>query len=290
MKSSSNSNHSTPGEVLIALLKAKSDLAILHDQGWYRIPVASAPKRWPPRWLAFYQPKAFKPEAFRVQYYGEVDQIQVVPRSELFPNEFPSERSSHRYYKISLKKLERRAEPILSLRGRRLVFVSTTWEKFSLAGQINDLFDDSPLESLLWMQLKRLKIMAERQWEFIVGELRFFLDFAIFCTQGPIAVETDGDTWHIRRDRAEKDYLRQNDIESRGWQVLRFNTRQIKEGMQTYCLPKIQKTINNKGGLSDEGLVPRKFYPETGVTQLSLFEGKGEYGVDAGAEENLEMD
>ena len=44
------------GEVLIALLKEKSDFAILQEQGWYRVPVKKAPKRWPPRWLAFYQP------------------------------------------------------------------------------------------------------------------------------------------------------------------------------------------------------------------------------------------
>lgn len=55
------------GEVLVALLKEKSDYAILQEQGWYRIPVAHAPKRWPPKWLAFYQPKAFQKEAFRVQ-------------------------------------------------------------------------------------------------------------------------------------------------------------------------------------------------------------------------------
>ena len=95
------------GEVLIALLKDKSDFAILQEQGWYRIPVASAPKRWPPKWLAFYQPKAFKENAFRVHHYGEVTDIQVVPRNELFPNEFESARSSRQYYKVTLKSLKR---------------------------------------------------------------------------------------------------------------------------------------------------------------------------------------
>jgi hypothetical protein len=123
-----------------------------------------------------------------------------------------------------------------------------------------------------------------------VEELRFFLDFALFCTKGPIAVETDGDTWHTVPDRANQDYIRQNAIESRGWHVLRFNTNEIREGMESYCLPEIQKTINNQGGLSDEGLVPRLFYPKTGVTQLSLFEERGGYTVDTGAAENLELE
>jgi very-short-patch-repair endonuclease len=239
--------------------------------------------------LAFYQPKAFKEGSFRVQWYGEVADIQVVPRSELFPNEFESAKSGQRYYKLIFKSLEMLDRPILSLRPRRLVFLPTTWEKFSRAEQINDLFDDSPLEDALWQQFKRSMIHAERQWQLIAEEQRYFLDFALFCTKAPIAVETDGDTWHAVPDRANQDYLRQNAIESRGWHVLRFNSREIREEMETYCLPEIQKTINNQGGLSDEGLVPRIFYPKTGATQLSLFEEAAPYRVDTGASENLEL-
>jgi len=289
MTTKSRQKHDARGEVLIALLKEKSDYALLQEQGWYRIPVVNTPKRWPPKWLAFYQPKAFKEEAFRVHHYGEVADIQVVPRSELFPNEFESARSSQRYYKLTLKSLEVLDRPILSLRPRRLVFIPTTWEKFSRAEQINDLFDDSPLEDALWQQFKCLLIQAERQWELMTEEQHYFLDFALFCTKAPIAVETDGDTWHTVPNRANQDYIRQNAIEARGWHVLRFNSKEIREGMETYCLPEIQKTINNQGGLSDEGLVPRIFYPRTGATQLSLFEEAARYTVDTGAAENLEL-
>jgi len=283
--------HDARGEVLIALLREKSDLAILQKHGWYRIPVASAPRRWPPKWLAFYQQKCFKEEAFRVHRYGEVADIQVVARSELFPNEFESAKSGQLYYKLTFKSLEVLDRPIPSLRPRRLVFIPTTWEKFSHAEQINDLFDESPLEDALWQHFKRLLIQAERQWELIAAEeQRYFLDFALFCAKAPLAVETDGDTWHTVPDRANQDYIRQNAIESRGWHVLRFNSNEIREKMQTYCLPEIQKTINKQGGLSDEGLVPRIFYPKTGATQLTLFERATPYlVVDTGIAENLEF-
>ena len=277
------------GEVLIALLKDKSDFAILQELGWYRIPVTSAPRRWPPKWLAFYQPKIFKEDAFRVHYYGEVADIQIVSRSELFPNEIESARSDRQYYKLSLTSLESLDRPILSLRPRRLLFIPTTWEKFRLAEQLNDLFDDSPLEDALWRELKRLLIRAERQWLFKVEEQYYFLDFALFCTKGSIAVETDGDTWHITPERAKQDNIRQNAIMSRGWSLLRFNTKAIREEMESYCIPEIQMTINNLGGPSDEGLVPRIFYPKTGSTQLSLFEEGASYTVDTGADENLEL-
>jgi hypothetical protein len=52
--------------------------------------------------------------------------------------------------------------PILSLRLRRLIFIPTTWKKFSNAEQINNLFDDRPMEDALWTQLKQSNILAER--------------------------------------------------------------------------------------------------------------------------------
>lgn len=262
------------GEVLVAILKDKSDFAILQDQGWYRIPVHRAPKRWPPRWLAFYQPKAFGQDAYRVRYYGEVDQIRVARRHELFPNEFPSAKSNQEYYRISLKNLEERDQPIISTRPRLLVFVPTTWFKFTFAEQINDLFDDSPLEDRLWEEFKNIEITAERQWSGRFKRLFYFLDFALFCNQGLIDIETDGDTWHSKKERIPLDNQRDNDLVSNGWRVLRFNGMQINEQMSTYCLGKIQETINKLGGLNDEGMVPRKFFSSPGVSaqQLNLFE------------------
>jgi hypothetical protein len=119
---------------------------------------------------------------------------------------------------------------------------------------------------------------------------RYFLDFALFCSKAPIAVETDGDTWHISTGRARQDNIRQNTVESHGWHVLRFNTQQIREGMEAYCLPEIQKAIQNQGGLSDDGLVPRIYYPKTGDIQFSLFEAASpDIAVDTGAAENLEL-
>jgi very-short-patch-repair endonuclease len=224
-----------------------------------------------------------------VQRYGEVADIQVVCRSDLFPNEFESARSGQRYYKITLKRLEMLERPILSLRPRRLIFIATTWRKFSNAEQINDLFDDSPLEDALWTQLKQTDIRAERQWELVTEEQRYFLDFALFCAKAPVALETDGDSWHAVPERANQDYIRQNVIEALGWHVLRFNSKQIREDIETYCIPEIQKTINREGGLSDDGLVGRVFYPKTGATQFSLFEDPASYGVNYGAEENLEI-
>jgi very-short-patch-repair endonuclease len=259
------------GEVLVAILNNKRDFAILKEQGWYRIPTASAPKRWPPRWLAFYQTKVFGEEAFAVNYFGRVRDIRVVRRPELFPDEPPNPKSERAYYRVCLYNLNRLVHPIPSRRLRRIVFIPTTWPKLNNATEINDLFDDSPLEDLLWTALKRLDIPAERQWEVLLGSNWYMLDFALFCAKGKVDVETDGDKWHADRERIPEDNRRNNALEAQGWHILRFYGRQIRESMAEYCLPKIADAVNRLGGMSGEGLVTYHPSPEGIIQQKSLF-------------------
>jgi very-short-patch-repair endonuclease len=270
------------GEVLVAILNNWRDYRILQDEGWYRIPVQSAPKRWPPRWLAFYQTKVFEDDRYTVRHYGEVQKIEVLPRAELFPDEMPNPKSSRLYYKLTLARVQERYEPLQSRRGRRLVFIPTTWQKFSLAGEFNDLFDDSPLEDLLWLQLKQHAIPAERQWPVEVKKKQYQLDFAIFCNQGSIDVETDGDTYHIGKEKGAKDNLRNNALEASGWHVLRFNTQHIQEEIMSYCVPKIADMIKRLGGQQDAPQAPVKFYNTSQgiITQPSLLESGATYMLD----------
>lgn len=270
------------GEVLVAIVPTTADFAILRAELWYRVPCASAPKRWPPQWLAFYQPKVFGPEAFAINYYGRVRAIHVARRRELFPDDPTHPKAERLYYKVQLHSLERLAQPIRSKRARRLVFVPTTWRKFSTASEINDLFDDSPLEDRLWTELKQLKIAAERQWWVEAREAGYALDFALFCRQGRIDLEADGDTWHADPERIPEDNKRNNALAAEGWHVLRFNGAQIREALASYCVPQIAETINQLGGLSDEGMAPRAFFatPDGIAQQLALFEEPETYDVE----------
>jgi len=78
-------------------MNTPSDFEILKSQGWYRISVDTAPKRWPPQWIAFYQTKVFGDEAHAVRYYGRVAEINRAPRHVLFPDE-PENPKSGRFY------------------------------------------------------------------------------------------------------------------------------------------------------------------------------------------------
>jgi very-short-patch-repair endonuclease len=228
------------GEVLVAIMNNHDDFIIAYDQHWYRIPMSSVEKRlknrWPPRWLSFYQTKIFGHEGYAISYYAKIVDIQLVYRWQLFPNLPRDKKSNQRYYQLLLEPLQRLPLPILSRRWRRILFIPTTWEKFIHAVEINDLYDDSPLEDRLWAELKRLKIQAERQ-EFVkVKRQNYVLDFAIYCAKGKIDIEANGDTWHANPKKAAQDNRRNNALESVGWKVLRFSTPQIQEEMAEYSV------------------------------------------------------
>ncbi|MBD2181816.1 DUF559 domain-containing protein [Planktothrix sp. FACHB-1355] len=265
-------------ELLVAIMNSRLDMEIARDRHWYRIPTLNADKllkkRWPPTWLAFYQTKVFGKQAHTVRYYAQVEQIRAVFRWELFPNLPKDKKSQQRYYKLELSPLERLPAPIISRRYRRIVFISTTLEKFRKAEEINDLYDESPLEDRLWAEFKRLDINAERQEFVTVKNSTYALDFAIYCTYGKINIETDGDTWHADKERIHLDNERDNDLQTNGWHTLRFNTYHIQEKMSEYCLPTIIENINRLGGLKEEGRVfPRliKSNSSDEFVQLTLF-------------------
>ncbi len=266
------------GEVLVAIMNNVLDLGVARNEHWYRIPVSAAEKWlakcWPPRWLAFYQTKVFGAEAYAIHYYAPVLDIEQKRRWELLPDQPRDPRSQRRYWKLTLGELRQLPQPILSRRRRRIVFIPTTWHKFLHAIEINDLYDESPLEDRLWAALKRRRIPAVRQELVHVAERRYFLDFAVYCTDGKVDLETDGDTWHADPERIPLDNLRDNDLETMGWRVLRFNTAQIREQMEQYCLPTVIENINRLKGLEEGRIVPRRIDlggPGT-AQQLSLLD------------------
>ncbi|GAB1470186.1 hypothetical protein MASR2M66_10630 [Chloroflexota bacterium] len=266
------------GEVLVAIMNKALDFSILREHLWYRLPVSSKAKwlkdKWPPKWVAFYQTKKFDQDAYTINYYGRVSDIQEVYRWQLFPDEPEIINSCQKYFKIRFDAIERLLKPIFSRRWRRIVFISTTWNRFAAAEEINDLFYESKLEETMWEEFKLWNISAERQENIIIKKHNYFLDFAIYCTKGNIAIEADGDFWHANPEKAEEDNLRDNNLKISGWEVLHFNTRQIEEQMAEYCLPTIVKRINALGGLDEGKTVSRKIDLKTppGSYQPSLFD------------------
>jgi very-short-patch-repair endonuclease len=239
--------------VLVALMNSKTDFEIAWTKHWYRIPVGPAPpiiKNNEIEYIAFYHTKEFEKEKYSVSWFAKVRKVSIVKRKELFPDLSFDPKAKNYYYKIEFESLQELPEKIISLRHRRLLFISTTIEKLYNAKEINFLFNNSPLEEALWNKLVEKKITAERQFYFTINDNRFVLDFAVFCKLRNINVECDGDQYHTNKENIQKDKRRSNLLESVGWSVLRFTTYDITREMET-SVNIVAETINKYGGVQD---------------------------------------
>jgi very-short-patch-repair endonuclease len=262
-------------DTLIALMNNPRDFTIAQEQGWYRIPVRSAPvivREEQVKYLAFYHTKIFAEEAFSIRWCGEVRNLSIVRRRDLFPDLAYDPKANNEYYKIEFHPLCPLPQPVMSRRLRRILFISTTFARLQQARELNDIFQESPLEEKLWDAFKAEEIEAERQ--FMVGsEHKFYLlDFALFCRDRNINIECDGDAFHSKLADVKRDKKRNTFLESLGWSVLRFTTDDIFHHLYE-SVQQIKKTINRYGGLSlTDQLGTLRRFPDDSSNQMLLFQ------------------
>ncbi len=234
---------------LVGIVPRKDLWLIIRQERWYHIPVASAPRNLKDiRYVAFYFPAAFGEDLrYRVSFYAPVEEIKIVKRIKLFPNEPHHSRANQDYYQIKLKEIKELPCPIPSKRLRRLVHIPSTYDKLMRAREINDLYETSPLEDTVYRALKREKINPERQLYVKTGKQMYCLDFCVFCRERNIDIECDGESYHTLPDALARDRERNNELASQGWSVLRFSGTQIRKNLPD-CLKLINKTIRTNGG------------------------------------------
>ena len=175
--------------VLVVALNDPADLARARDAGWYRIPLARAPRRVAADYLAFYLTGAFPPdERWQVRWLAPVHGYHIVARRELIPEEPAHPRARENYYKIVLGELTPLPRPVPSRRLRRITFIPTTLARLLAADEINDLWIRSTAQERLWAALKLADLEAERQYPLREELPQYVADFALLCRAGRIAV------------------------------------------------------------------------------------------------------
>lgn len=138
-------NPNNHDQVLVAILKHPHDLQRVRDQGWYRIPLATAPPRLSADYLAFYQTAAFGSERWSVRFYAPILRYRLTQRRDLLPDEPHHPRANEPYYCLELGTLNTLPVPVPAARLRRITFISTTFGQLCRARDIRELW--SPQET-----------------------------------------------------------------------------------------------------------------------------------------------
>ncbi|MBK9196680.1 MAG: DUF559 domain-containing protein [Flavobacteriales bacterium] len=239
--------------VLVAYVPTPKDFAIARLQGWYRIPVDHAPnmlRRGKLTHIAFYHPAAFGEERYTIRWYSPVTSLKVRRRVDILPQESLHPNAQKEYYVVGCAEMRELPSVIRSRRPRRPIFIPTTYRKLQTATDINHLFNDSPLENLLWQELNKADIPTERQFDVRAGDRWFKLDFAVFCKTANLGIECDGDRYHMQPEAVEKDKWRTNLLASVGWHMLQLTSSKLRNEMPL-SLSMVRESINRYGGLRD---------------------------------------
>ena len=126
--------------ILVAVITRPRDLTAARDEGWYRIPLARAPRALHAEYLAFYQTAVFGAERWAVRYLAEVRAVSIATRAALLPAEAGHPRARERYYRFAIGPLLALPAPVLSRRLRRIAFIPTTAGQLLRARDLNELW------------------------------------------------------------------------------------------------------------------------------------------------------
>jgi hypothetical protein len=126
--------------VLVAIVSRPRDLAAAREEGWYRVPLARAPRALHAEYLAFYKTAAFGAERWAVRYLAPVRSVGITTRAALLPEEASHPRAAERYYRFALGRLQTLAAPLPSRRLRRITFIPTTAGQLLRAHDVAELW------------------------------------------------------------------------------------------------------------------------------------------------------
>jgi hypothetical protein len=146
--------------ILIALLPKPADLHRARE-GWYRVPLRHAPAAlMRAKALALYQPSSFLEARWQVGHWAPVRGLQEMRRRQLIPEEAEHRRADEMYLCVRLGPLVPVEPPKKSEKGRRLLFVPTTWGEFAAAATLDELLESPvhPIQDSLMYELIQQQI------------------------------------------------------------------------------------------------------------------------------------
>jgi len=174
------------GRVLVAVVPTARDWERIREEGWYRIPLARAPRRMGADYLAFYHTKSGGALRWTVSHYAPVRGYRLMRRRELVPDEPDHPRAQEEYYRLQLGPLQRLPEPIPAGRWRRVTFLYSTGARLAAARSLRDLVVRGDEErQTLWRALRERALQGGQYRAEDLPE--FDIDPAILALLGGLA-------------------------------------------------------------------------------------------------------
>lgn len=152
--------------VLVGCINRKKDFIHARDNHWYRIPEGRAKKGIDAEYIGFFFSRAFGEQNGAIHYYAQNNGHELATRAQLMPDEAKHRRAANHYTVLKLGPLQVKSPPIVNVTRRRLSFIYTTWDRFSKATTIDDLYSrDDGLVDRIFYALEDIGYRPKRRWE-----------------------------------------------------------------------------------------------------------------------------
>lgn len=181
--------------VLVGVINRKRDLNLLQEQQWYRIPQRQMPRGINAEYLAFFlSGSVFKEQSGGIHYFARYSGLELVYRRDLLPNQPEHERAHERYYKVTVEPLQLKTPPVLNADKRVITFIRTTWDRFTQARTISDLYSSSDyFVDRIYHALRHRGIRSDRYWEAESKDYSYAPAIRIVCEHGAFTASTHDD-------------------------------------------------------------------------------------------------
>jgi hypothetical protein len=152
--------------VLVGVINRQRDFERAQVEHWYRVPLGQAPKGIHAEYIAFFFSRAFKELNGGIHYYARRTGVELVRRRDLLPDEASHPRASALYHKIQFGELRRKDPPIVNSDRRGVAFIYTTWDRFSDARVLADLYSEADqYVDRVFHALERSGVRSRRVWQ-----------------------------------------------------------------------------------------------------------------------------
>ncbi len=174
----------------MGVINRKRDLDKARYEHWYRIPRGRAPHGIHAEYVAFFLSKAFDELNGGIHYYARRTGVELARRRDLLPDEANHSRADDLYHKLQLGDVRRKNPPVLNPTRRPIAFIYTTWDRFSEATEIADLYSDADrFVDRVFYALERSGVQPDRVWE--AERQAGGAQIKVECENGTVIAATD---------------------------------------------------------------------------------------------------
>jgi len=177
--------------VLVGVIKRKRDFEKAQREHWYRVPYGQAPQGIHAEYVAFFLSRAFKELNGGIHYFARRTGIELVRRRDLLPEEPDHAHADALYHKLQLGELRCKEPPILNPTRRSVSFIYTTWDRFSQAKVLADLYSEADtFVDRVFHVLEIRGVPSQRVWEAERASDDGGAQLRILCEDGTVIAST----------------------------------------------------------------------------------------------------